>query len=69
MITREGATGKQLAIPVDLGNIVNHKSEDVKLMPSDILYIPDSVAKTVLIRAGEIALAIGTATVIYRSGI
>jgi polysaccharide export outer membrane protein len=69
VIIRKDATGKQLAIPVDLGKIVNRKSEDVKLMPSDILYIPDSVAKRVLIRSGEIALAIGTATVIYRAGI
>jgi hypothetical protein len=54
VIIRKDAMGKQLAIPVDLGKIVNRKSEDVKLIPSDILYIPDSVAKRVLIRAGEI---------------
>jgi polysaccharide export outer membrane protein len=69
VIIRRDAMGKQLAIPVDLGKIVNRKSEDVKLMPSDILYIPNSVAKTALIRASEIALAIGTATIIYRAGI
>jgi hypothetical protein len=60
--------GKQIAIPVDLEKIVQRKSEDVSMMPSDILYIPDSSTKAALIRAGEIALAIGTALTIYRLG-
>jgi len=68
VIIRKDAMGKQLAIPVDLAKIVNRKSEDVRLMPSDILYVPDNVAKAALIRAGEIGLAIGTAIAIYRVG-
>jgi len=60
--------GKQLAIPVDLGKIVQRKSEDVRLMPSDILYIPDSATKAALIRTAELGLAIGTALTIYRLG-
>jgi protein involved in polysaccharide export with SLBB domain len=68
VIIRKDAMGKQLAIPVDLAKIVNRKSEDVRLMPSDILYVPDNVAKAALIRAGEIGLGIGTAIAIYRVG-
>ena len=60
--------GKQQAIPVDLGKIVAQKSEDVRLMPSDILYIPDNATKAALIRAGEIGLAVGTGLVVYRLG-
>ncbi len=68
VIIRKDSMGKQLAIPVDLGKIVQRKSEDVRMMPSDILYIPDSATKAALIRAGEFGLAIGTALTVYRLG-
>ncbi len=68
VIIRKDSMGKQLAIPVDLGKIVQRKSEDVRLMPSDILYIPDSATKAALIRTAELGLAIGTALTIYRLG-
>ena len=68
VIIRKDATGKQFSIPVDLGKIVQQKSEDVRMMPSDILYIPDNPTKAALIRAGEIGLAIGTSLAIYRIG-
>jgi polysaccharide export outer membrane protein len=68
VIIRKDSMGKQLAIPVDLAKIVQRKSEDVRMMPSDILYIPDNAAKAALIRAGEVGLAIGTALTIYRLG-
>lgn len=68
VIIRKDTLGKQQAIPVELGKIVQRKSEDVRLMPSDILYIPDSGAKAALLRAGEIGLALGTALTIYRIG-
>jgi polysaccharide biosynthesis/export protein len=68
VIIRKDAMGKQLAIPVDLAKIVERKSEDVRMMPSDILYIPDSATKAALIRAGEVGLAIGTALTVYRLG-
>jgi protein involved in polysaccharide export with SLBB domain len=68
VIIRRDSMGKQMAIPVDLGKIVQRKSEDVRMMPSDILYIPDNSTKAALIRAGELGLAIGTALVIYRLG-
>jgi polysaccharide export outer membrane protein len=68
VIIRKDAMGNQQSIPVDLAKIVNQKSEDVRLRPSDILYIPDNVTKAALIRAGEIALGIGTSIAIYRIG-
>jgi len=68
VIIRKDTAGKQQAIPIDLGKIIERKSEDVRLMPSDILYIPDSATKAALIRAGEIGLALGTALTIYRIG-
>lgn len=68
VIIRKDAMGKQQSIPVDLAKIVNQKSEDVRLQPSDILYIPDNITKVALIRAAEIGLGIGTAVAIYRVG-
>jgi protein involved in polysaccharide export with SLBB domain len=68
VIIRKDSMGKQLAIPVDLGKIVQRKSEDVRMMPSDILYIPDSASKATLIRAVEFGVAIGTALTVYRLG-
>jgi len=68
VIIRRDSTGKQQEIPVDLAKIVKRESEDVRLLPSDILYVPPSAGKAVLIRAAEIAAAVGTATVIYRIG-
>jgi polysaccharide biosynthesis/export protein len=66
VIIRKDSLGKQQAIPVDLGKIVERKSEDVRLMPSDILYVPDNPTKAALIRAGEFGLAVGSALAIYR---
>jgi protein involved in polysaccharide export with SLBB domain len=68
VIIRKDSTGKQISIPVDLGKIVQQKSEDVRMMSSDILYIPDSVTKAALIRAGEITLGLGTTLIVYRIG-
>jgi polysaccharide export outer membrane protein len=68
VIIRKDATGKQQSIPVDLGKIVNQKTEDVRLLPSDILYIPDNITKAALLRAAEIGLGVGTAVAIYRIG-
>jgi polysaccharide export outer membrane protein len=68
VIIRKDSMGKQIAIPVDLEKIVQRKSEDVRMMPSDILYIPDSSTKAALIRAVEIGVALGTSLIIYRIG-
>jgi len=66
VIIRKDSNGKQQEIPVDLAKIVKREAEDVRLMPSDILYVPPSGARAALIRASEIALGVGTAVAIYR---
>ncbi len=68
VIIRKDLQGNQQSIPLDLAKIIAQKSEDVRLMPSDILYIPDNRVKAVLIRGAEIGLAIGTALTVYRLG-
>jgi polysaccharide export outer membrane protein len=68
VIIRKDTNGKQQEIPVDLAKIVKREAEDVRLMPSDILYVPPSGTRAALVRASEIALAVGTAVAIYRIG-
>src|SRR5882762_709131 len=68
VIIRKDSMGKQQSIPIDLGKIVEQKTEDVRLQPSDILYIPTNGAKAAIIRAGEIGIVIGSALAIYRLG-
>jgi len=41
-------------------------TEDVQLQPSDILYVPSSIAKQAMLRAVEVGVAIGTALALYR---
>jgi hypothetical protein len=47
-------------VPVDLKKVMQLKTEDVMLQPSDILYIPDSSGKKALRRAGEVAIGLTT---------
>jgi len=68
VIIRKDAAGKQMEIPVDLGKIVKRETEDVRMIPSDILYVPVSGTRAVLIRTGEIAVGVATASLIYRVG-
>jgi polysaccharide export outer membrane protein len=68
VIIRKDSLGKQQEIQVDLAKIIDRKSEDVRLMPSDILYIPDNYMKAALIRTAEIAVVVATSVVIYRAG-
>jgi polysaccharide export outer membrane protein len=66
VIIRKDQSGKQTETPVDLKKVVHRQSEDVTMRASDILYIPDDRTKEALIRAGEIALGVGTSVAIFR---
>jgi polysaccharide export outer membrane protein len=66
VIIRKDASGQQQQVAVNLKNVLARKSEDVTLNPSDILFIPESGGKRVALKAAEIALALGSATAIFR---
>jgi polysaccharide biosynthesis/export protein len=66
VIIRKDSSGKQHEVPVDLAKIIDRRAEDVRLLPSDILYVPTSSTKSALLRAAQIGLAVGTAVAIYR---
>ena len=66
VIVRKDASGQQREVEVDLKKVMKFEAEDVRLLPSDILYVPKSPAKQALIKTAELTLAIGTGVVIYR---
>jgi polysaccharide export outer membrane protein len=68
VIIRKDSLGNQHEVPVNLAKVINRQEEDVRLLPSDILYVPDSTTKAALIKAAEIGLGVGTAVAIYRLG-
>lgn len=68
VIVRQDDQGKQTETDVDLRKILKFQSEDVQLHASDILYIPTNYTKAGLLKAAQIAVAVGTALAIYRIG-
>ena len=52
-------------IPINLKKLLAGKTSDLPLEHDDILFIPNSAAKSALIRGTETALAIGTGMAIY----
>jgi polysaccharide biosynthesis/export protein len=66
VIIRKNEQGQQRSIEVDLKKVLKRETEDVQLLPSDILYVPDSKAKAALLKAAEVGVAIGTGIALYR---
>jgi polysaccharide export outer membrane protein len=66
VIIRKNNQGQQHEVPVDLKKVQDRKTEDVQLLPSDILYVPNSGAKKALLRAAEFGVALGTGVALYR---
>jgi protein involved in polysaccharide export with SLBB domain len=66
VIIRRDRQGQQHEQMIDVKKIVERKAEDVRLEASDILYIPDSMAKRALYKAAEAAIGIGTGVALYR---
>lgn len=66
VIIRKDAQGQQHQVPLDLKKIQNSQAEDLQLLPSDILYVPQSVAKQAILRTIEFGLALGSAVALYR---
>jgi protein involved in polysaccharide export with SLBB domain len=66
IIVRHDSNGQQHEVEVDLKKVMKFEAEDVRLLPSDILYVPKSAAKQALIKTAELSVAIGSAVAIYR---
>jgi len=66
VIIRKDSQGQQHQVAVDLKKVMDRTGEDIQLQPSDILYVPSSIAKQAMLRAVEAGIAIGTALALYR---
>ena len=65
-ILRPTADGsRRTEMPVNLKTILSGKAADVPMQPNDILVIPNSAYKSVVLRGAEAALQMGTGVVIW----
>ena len=55
-ILRRGADGKTIEQPIELKKILAAKMDDVELQPNDVLFIPDSAAKSAAKHATDVAI-------------
>jgi polysaccharide export outer membrane protein len=58
--------GQRVEQIVDINKLMKGKSEDVRLKPDDILFIPSSTTKKITARTIESAVQIGTGILIWR---
>jgi polysaccharide export outer membrane protein len=66
VLVRKDAQGKQTEVMVDLKKVMRRETEDIPMRPSDVLYVPDSGTKQVLLKALEVGIGVGTAAAIFR---
>jgi polysaccharide export outer membrane protein len=66
ILRKDSSTGQQKEVAVDLKRVLERKTEDVRLYPSDILFIPESGGKRAALRMGEIAIALGSGVALFR---
>jgi polysaccharide export outer membrane protein len=53
-------------VPIDVSKILSGKAKDMPLRANDILFIPNSAAKSIALRAAEAMVQAGTGMAIYR---
>lgn len=66
IIRSEETTGKRNEIAIDLGKILAGKAPDPVLRPRDIVFVPNSAARSGLYRGAEAALGIVSGLIIFR---
>ena len=52
-------------IPINLSKLMAGKVPDLQMKSDDILFVPNSTAKTILTRGSEAAIAVGTGIAVY----
>jgi polysaccharide export outer membrane protein len=66
IIRTSETTGQRKEIPINVNKILAGKKADLMLEPRDILFIPNSAARSALFRGMEAALSVGTGVAVYR---
>ncbi len=64
-IIRLRSDGTRVEIPVNIGKILNGKSQDVEMAVNDILFVPSSTGKNVAKRGAEGTVGVLTGLLIY----
>ena len=60
-------SSKRQEVAVDLSKVLGRKEEDARLLPGDILFVPDSTGKRALRRVGEMAIGLTSGLAIVRA--
>jgi polysaccharide export outer membrane protein len=66
IIRTDPASGKRTEIPMNLGRIFSGKAPDTFLQPKDIVFVPNSAAKSILYRGSEAAVQTAAGVAIYK---
>ncbi|HEV2288687.1 MAG TPA: polysaccharide biosynthesis/export family protein [Candidatus Acidoferrales bacterium] len=66
IIRTDEATGARAEIPIDLKRILSGKAPDPMLHAKDIIFVPNSTAKSALYRGTEAAITIAAGVIVYR---
>jgi polysaccharide export outer membrane protein len=66
IIRIEEATGQRTEIPIDLGKVLAGKAQDPVLRPKDVVFVPNSAARSGMYRGAEAALGIVSGLIIFR---
>jgi polysaccharide export outer membrane protein len=66
LIRTDPVTGKRSEIPMNLGRILSGHAPDTYLQPKDIVFVPNSAAKSALYRGSVAALQTATGVAIYK---
>jgi polysaccharide export outer membrane protein len=66
IIRTDQDTGKRTEIPLDLGKILASKAPDATLLPKDIVFVPNSTARTALYRGTQTVIYSAAGAAIYR---
>lgn len=66
IIRTDLTTGKRTEVAVNLGKIFSGKRPDVMLEPKDVVFVPNSAAKSVFYRSSEMALQTAAGVAIYK---
>ncbi len=61
-------SGQRDEVPINLSKVMKLQTTDVQLVPSDILFVPDSSGKKALHRAGDVALALTSGLALVAAG-
>jgi polysaccharide biosynthesis/export protein len=66
IIRTDEATGKRAEIPMNLGKILAGKSTDMFLQPKDVVFVPNSAAKSAFYRGAQAAVQTAAGVAIYK---